>query len=962
MFSDTKFWRLVWKEYRTQRALWLTLLIATPMLQVAFLMLSWVLDDFRPITFTHDTANSMMAIAFIASAVYLLGCCGTMFSVEHEMGTFDFQRLLPANQPQILWSKIGFAFGSTVLLSAALWIVTPGVLLFIAPRSSSWFGTYGLLYMAELFGWSILASLLIRQPLAAVIVAIAAQTVAMQYVLPYLTKGHFDFNLSNSDRLFLLLRLSVLLALVIGDIVLGKLWIEDRLRLPRWRFRGKPDIAPSYLAGAELSSYFGQRRIGWSRLLWLGWRDSRWMIAGLLMWFGYCWKATPKNSEWHELMLPYYIGSFVCGLLAFASEQWSGRFRFATERGCSPRIVWLSRHATWLPAVLLMTVVVRWLCFHNPQAFSGDRSQSEFEWAAALIGPFVCYSAGQFAAMLFRTTVVAFAVGLVLTILGIMWSYLMTSWLAPTWWAIGAWPVIGLFVTWLRAKDWIEERCDRAARWRLALGLGIPMGLLLATCVTYRAVQIPVVSLPAEWGENGEPTKLSAAETETFDIYRRAMDELDAGNRQRVAGYKTRVTKSRTEHSDWTDTQHHQAAFEGYHTDWLVEQTVVVPLLKEAHTHTAIPLALLQPDLTTVSENESTTDKTSQFSWLMVRHARETLKADQFEEAWQEIEVTFELIRRYRLRASPATVYGQVDSHEHMLQAVIVDWGLHPDQSRDRIVTAIRRYEQIVAHQGAVLYPIHWNMVCSRIMLSSDESSREFMAKTWYPEIREIEQTWTWKVWRLLPWEQRRSDRALRMEAHLAVQQAERLKQKLDTNQVISSSEMTDPGFDGNSAERFYGLTSLLPRRMTYGLSTGYQQLEHTATNRVTLLRLALTDWHREHGRYPESLNELVPTYFAEVPRDPHTAGPFVYFPQGVPEEITYGTEKQGNFRVIVKKDIPLIVMAGFGRGPSDPIPHQKPDGSWEFIFPADRRPAPLSEALKSAHVWMLEETPPSKL
>src|SRR5439155_17557847 len=37
MFSDTKFWRLVWKEYRTQRPLWLVLGILTPLSQSVIL-------------------------------------------------------------------------------------------------------------------------------------------------------------------------------------------------------------------------------------------------------------------------------------------------------------------------------------------------------------------------------------------------------------------------------------------------------------------------------------------------------------------------------------------------------------------------------------------------------------------------------------------------------------------------------------------------------------------------------------------------------------------------------------------------------------------------------------------------------------------------------------------------------------------------------------------------------------
>ena len=104
MFSDTQFWRLVWKEYRVHRPLWLVLLVATPLLQCVVLAINWVEQDFRPLLMTDGLSNGLMAIGFISSVIYLLGCSGKMFSVEHETGKFDFQRVLPANQLRVFWA------------------------------------------------------------------------------------------------------------------------------------------------------------------------------------------------------------------------------------------------------------------------------------------------------------------------------------------------------------------------------------------------------------------------------------------------------------------------------------------------------------------------------------------------------------------------------------------------------------------------------------------------------------------------------------------------------------------------------------------------------------------------------------------------------------------------------------------------------------------------------------------
>lgn len=76
----------------------------------------------------------------------------------------------------------------------------------------------------------------------------------------------------------------------------------------------------------------------------------------------------------------------------------------------------------------------------------------------------------------------------------------------------------------------------------------------------------------------------------------------------------------------------------------------------------------------------------------------------------------------------------------------------------------------------------------------------------------------------------------------------------------------------------------------------------------ATTLLLALADFHREHGRCSVALDELIPTYFAEVPRDPLTADPFVYFPYGVPEDVIVGSEKDSDSYVMIRKSIPLLL------------------------------------------------------
>ncbi|TXT21178.1 MAG: hypothetical protein FD138_4086 [Planctomycetota bacterium] len=80
MFSDTQFWRLVWKEYRVHRPLWLVLLVGTPLMQIFFLATIWLFSAGQGEWVTPDGIVTVFGVGFAASFIYLLGCGATAFS------------------------------------------------------------------------------------------------------------------------------------------------------------------------------------------------------------------------------------------------------------------------------------------------------------------------------------------------------------------------------------------------------------------------------------------------------------------------------------------------------------------------------------------------------------------------------------------------------------------------------------------------------------------------------------------------------------------------------------------------------------------------------------------------------------------------------------------------------------------------------------------------------------------
>lgn len=988
MFSDIAFGRLVWKEYRTHRPLWLALLIGTPLMQIGILVMIWINDGF-PLQggISEGIANALMATGFIASVVYLLGCCATMFSVEHETGVFDFQRVLPATQPRVFWAKVAFAFVSSLALTAVLWIVTRGMFLWSVPQTSSWFGSYGLLYMAEVFAWSIFASLLIRQPLWGVIAAIALQSLTMQVVLPYLTIGPNDlFNLLSEDRRFITSRFVTLVVLFVADVVLGRLWFEDRLRLPSWRLRWKPEFVPSYPVNVELPPYLGQRQVGWRRLLWLSWRDGRWVTAGVLAWYGYVYWTLQHPNQWEVLMLVSFICSFVIGLFAFAPEQWGGRFRYLTERGCTPRVAWLCRQALWLPPVLLMCLATNRMRMLEDAIHPHSMGQRVVDEMLAIMMPLVCYTAGQFAAMLFRSTVMAIAVGIGLCFVGGGWSGLMTTLLAPTWWAVGSLPVIGLFVTWLKSNDWIEERRDRMARWRTVLGVGLPIVSLLAVSATHRVVQIPTVDLPREWDETSVVmARLTAAEKETLAVYRRVLAEIEKGD-DTLETYQQRLDRLKREHPDWNAQHVHSESFSGFHRDWLALHAKLVPLLRDAHQKPPVPLALIEVDLPT-RKGDWNPEPLAMLPWLMIRNAEESVKDGSPDEAWRDIEMAFELQRRLNLRATFSLQYGVNGvggPYDTYLLQSVVRWGRRKDQTRERVVAAIRKLEEIAAHPGVAHWFNHHSTLDAQALLNSKERWQQFMNNySSYPK-QMVEEWQYWRiVWNVMPWERWRSERAIRLQAWLELTHFEqaRLADKWNVplpqapasqsrdamrEQRWASIPIEDriklnaaSRYDHNSAEVSMLRMTLLPPNRNWGEAarSSHWFVERAESFRATAVLLALADFHREHGRYPESLKELVPTYFAAAPHDPMTVAPLCYLSHGLPEGVKDEFDNGQTVEQIVRvrEGAPFLVT-----NPGGSISlEQLPNGSWKANDNTGKR-IEFSKALRnrssSLRVWPVEE------
>ena len=160
------FWRIFWKEWRTQRAFWISIAVLTLVLDLLILALSWHLHDVR------GRAQGMFIVASLLAAFYALGSGATLFATERETGTYDFLRALPVTPLAVFAGKIAFALASTAAMFVVACILTAVFARGLPDphfQLQIWalFGLGGV----ELMAWGILFSLLLKRPLLAVILA-----------------------------------------------------------------------------------------------------------------------------------------------------------------------------------------------------------------------------------------------------------------------------------------------------------------------------------------------------------------------------------------------------------------------------------------------------------------------------------------------------------------------------------------------------------------------------------------------------------------------------------------------------------------------------------------------------------------------------------------------------------------------------------------------------------------------
>ena len=376
--NTTLLYRLVWKETRALRALWLSLLGLGLFLHLAVVL------------FVEQQSNTRTASLFLVAVwlptVYSLAVAAISFAGEREEGTDQFLTRLAISPSMLFGVKVFSNVLSTIVLAVVLlvpaWILGRSEVQSQHPNDFAALHLLALVWCVSLMSWGYCFSLLFRRVMSCMI----ATTIATGTTLLFAVGTTFRRDLV--DLVFTT-------AVIPGLLLLTSFWLVQTWDENRW-----PRIIERLLERWGRLSSKGERLIdasrrtrpvssgwramlrpfglclpdewlsGWRRevrrLLWLEWRSAWKVSLGLVVaGSGVLIALVLTSGSQTDLklamsILPLVLATviFVLGVWSFHGEQREQHFRFFATHGASPVAMWIVKHVVWLSCAIVAVVTL----------------------------------------------------------------------------------------------------------------------------------------------------------------------------------------------------------------------------------------------------------------------------------------------------------------------------------------------------------------------------------------------------------------------------------------------------------------------------------------------------------------------------------------------------------------------------------------------------------------------------
>jgi len=373
--SDPILWRLIWKEYREQRRLWLALLALAAVVEAG---LFWYVSG-NPALASATRARVLLALAWIAPVFFALGAGAISYAAEREAGTDELLRALATPWARWLAAKLSVALAAAAaMLVVCLAAGVVACLFAEVPVATlaeqfgifaNWFPFWVTAALAFLL-LAVICSLLIPDVLYAACVAavLVAGFIGYSTTLPlspffpaamHYRRVHEELA---SVSLWLCLLDLVLLAAVVSltRLKLAGVGWRPSVAVPGWPLRRRLAMREALARRLADRPVLRAYCVLVSRELGPALRTVSLVFAAELLLLVVL--AATSGFERHVLPGVWFWALFVpglsCGVFAFRSEQRRWRYRFLADQGLEPGRVWLSKHAVWLAAAGLLSAAV----------------------------------------------------------------------------------------------------------------------------------------------------------------------------------------------------------------------------------------------------------------------------------------------------------------------------------------------------------------------------------------------------------------------------------------------------------------------------------------------------------------------------------------------------------------------------------------------------------------------------
>jgi ABC-type transport system involved in multi-copper enzyme maturation permease subunit len=578
-------------------------------------------------------------------------------------------------------------------------------------------------------------------------------------------------------------------------------------------------------------------------------------------------------------VFPFLAGTVALGLCTFRGEQRGQSYRFLTDRGISPSVVWFSTLSVWLPRLLIASG----LMFGVFYATSPERYFASFFHACAIGGgeqveltkldifgrtllvSLLLFGIGQMASLCFTRVLVAVFVAIMLASAAIAWISFSTHFGVPLYLSTLPLVPMSFAVSWSRTRGWMLSDTSFSS-WKSPLKIAT-IGII-AGCVfsmSFRAFEIPLSqptitrSAANEQQVNGLTVAESKAMFADVTPAENATAELILAADRKLANY---VAEQR--YQDFSEPRAWNGFDDAWH-EWFDQHTETLELLVQAANREE---CVLESPATRVSDDDPT--DVYRMLFLMVLSAAKLQDQGQHAKSLDRLVGALRLCTHFEARAS------QFAHGDYRVLVALQQWSSHKDVDkvlRNRADKAIQDFQDAsprLEFNNAAEFRTYRNS------LREPPRKRGFEKPAGSIECA----FWYW-----LPGEATRRNRLLaRFESQIAAQIFEfhtALRSDRPIAQWLTASNSV---YDFSAQEsRWIRNSPLLTRFEKEPVVPQYKAsiYRQTFTNATRLIL-----WIHGEASRTGKLPTTIPERKKGFSRDPWTAKSFIWMPAGVPHPL----------------------------------------------------------------------------